>query len=269
MSSLPPFFFTRLAFLNLDAAPPAEPQARPTFNPSYDSGGVDVWQGSDMSGVTYTTEHSASSTTEDSLLRDTSGTGFAVYPGHAPRAPSSSAPSTVAEATSGSFTDRDDFLANARSHLSLGSSETCTYARAKIKRYKVTNVSSLAGAVSEVSPASKKISRMVGVNGASQMREGWVYVETSATVDGETVRIVHQIYPGDLILPPDGEVTLEAYSNPNDWDLAGLITAKATVNGRYDVCRCTISTVSSQGALDSASDPSDPATPSAGVTAWT
>jgi hypothetical protein len=62
---------------------------------------------------------------------------------------------------------------------------------------------------------------------------------------------------------------LEAYSNPNNWDLAGLITAKATVNGRYDVCRCTLSVVASQAALDSASAPSDPATPSAGVTAWT
>ena len=168
MSTLPPFFFTRLALTDLAAAPRAEaPPRRETFNPSYDTGGVDVWQGGDVSGVSYTTAHSASSTTEDSLLRDTSGTGFAVYPGHAPRVPSSSAPSTVAEATTGSFADRDDFLANARSHLGLGSSETCTYARAKIKRYKVTNVSSLAGAVSEVSPASKKISRMVGVNGAS------------------------------------------------------------------------------------------------------
>lgn len=268
MSILPPFFFTRLALTNEETAAPASP-SRPTFNPSFDAGGVDVTGGGDLAGVGFVTAHSASLSTEDSLLRDGSGGGFTIYPGHAPRVPSSGASSVVAEATSGSFSDREDFLANARSHLGLGPTESCTYARAKVKRYKVTDVTALANAVSEVNPASQKITKMVGVNGANQAREGWVYVETSATVSGETVRVVHQIYPGDLILPPDGAVTLEAYSNPNGWDLAALISAKATVNGRYDVCRCTISVVSSQTALDGASDPSDPATPSAGVTAWT
>ncbi|MCK6520999.1 serine/threonine protein kinase [Myxococcota bacterium] len=271
VSRLPPIF-TRLALTDL-AAPvrlPAATPRRDTFNPVYDAGGVDVWEDGDAAGVSYVTAHSASSTTEDSLLRDTTGAGATVYPGHAPRVPSSSAPSAVVEATTGGFTDRDNFLDGARGHLGLGSNESCTYARAKVKRYKVTDVSALAGAVSEVSPASKKITRLVGVNGANQMREGWVYVETSTTSNGETVRVLHQIYPADLILPPSGVLTLEGYNNStSDWDLAGLITAKATVNGRYDVCRCTLSVVSSQAALDSASAPSDPATPSAGVTAWT
>lgn len=240
-----------------------------TFIPSLDAGSPVYFSGSDTAALGYVYAVSSSHTEEHMLLRDTSETGFAVYPNVAPRAASGGTDVSI-DAAGTAYTSTSNFKSNVRSDLSLDSTEAATYARANILRFEVTDVGDLASSLSEVTPASKRVVRLVGVNSSSAERIGWLYIETATTVvSGTAQRFLHQFIPADMLIGPGDGVTIEDYDNSStQYDLPGLISAKVSTGWQYSRCKTWYTSVASQTALDNAALPGTPDTPD-GVTAWT
>lgn len=236
--------------------------------PCWDGGNPAILVDGKLAGEAFVVDTNVSTMAEHALLRDTSTSTRARYPDSAPRLPNANAPDAVAAAASQPFNSLSAFKAGVRDHLSLASTENATYARAAARRFRVTNVSALAGSLSEATPASKKITKLVGVDGEDNPVEGWVYVEKAVTQGGDLLECqVHQLTPAGMVLAPSGTVTLEGFTNSNDWDLPAFISANAAVGMKYCRARCWISPVATTAELESAGSPSGPSTPS-GVENW-
>lgn len=245
------------------------PSGESFFIPSFDAGTPICLRGGDTCALGYVKSVSSSHYEEHLLLRDSSATGFNSFPNVAPRA-ASGGPSVTVDAYSTTYTSVTNFKSNVRSHLGLGSTESATYVRANIYRYEITDVGDLAASLSEVTTASKRVVRLVGVNSSSQQRIGWVYIETATTVvAGTAQRFIHQIIPADMLIGVGDGVTIEDYDNSStNWDVQDLITSNASAGWQYSRCKTWYTAVASQTDLDNAGLPGTPDTPD-GVTDWT
>lgn len=221
-----------------------------------------------LAAEAYIDDINASTMKEYMVMRDTGTSTYAIYPNHSPRTPGANPADATVSGASSPFTSVSGFLAGVRSNLGLGSTEEATYARASARRFRVTNVSALAGSLTEETPASKKLTKLEGKDAQNNDVVGWVYVEKATLVGGDIIQYqIHQLVPASMILPPTGTVTLKAFTNSSDWNLVDWITESAAVGMQY--CRgvCWVSIVATTSALQSASVPNGPGTPS-GVEDW-
>ncbi|MCB9761186.1 MAG: hypothetical protein H6739_15200 [Alphaproteobacteria bacterium] len=255
--------------LELGADPePAWTSTGDGFTPATDAGTAEYKVGSQLAAIGHTDAPSSHTLYEHLMLVDTPATGYAVYPAQAPRLPGAS-PSDVDVVERGTqYANASAFIANVRGDLGLGSTDSATYARAAVRRFEVDDVSDLANDLSEVSPASLAISKLVGKDAEDNVVIGWVYTETATTVGSKAVKQVHQFIPPQLLLPPNEGLVIKDFDNTSSWDLQDLVNEKVQVGWQYSRCLCWYEEIDSQGELASAGMPSAPATPD-GVSDWT
>lgn len=273
MSDQKSFSSLRIAALLGDLSFDARPR-RPlkgdgdSFIPAFDGGTTELKVDDLLAGLAYV-ELSGDVGTEDLLMRDAPTTGYARYDDQAPRTPTSGADDIETASASSGFTSRSNFQSGARSALGLSGSDGATYARARIRRFEVTSPSALASSLSERTPVSRKITKLLGQDGQGNPLTGWVYVETAVTV-GQSIaeRQIHQLVPAGMLLAPGGGTTLVAYDNSQtNWDLAGLIGAQAQSGMQYTRCVVWASLVYSVQDMQNAGLPGAPAVPD-GVEGW-
>lgn len=241
------------------------PGSRPLgYSPLIDIGPFNYKEGTTLVGVGYAENMTGGLRSEDFLLIRTNPE--TVMDAQTRTNLATARSTATAERRSSGFTSRTDFLSNAWEALNPGGGAAVYQVRSCARRYSVTNVSSLAGALSETSPYSYWLDKIVGENGQSQARTGWVYVEFVSNANGVYERIVHQFTPSDLIMVSDTvDVSFED-PDEDDLDLVEMVNDRVQTGWIYAASRCLTIQVEDEGDLVS-TIPDAPAAISSGVTA--
>lgn len=234
------------------------------YNPRFDPGPINLKKGSTLVGVCHVETMGSGLTSEDMLFIEYGSD--ATVDAHGRTTPTTSRVGMVAERRSSAFSDRSDFLANAWEALNPGENDKVFQVRSCARRYSVTNVSSLAGALSETSPYSYWLDKIVGVNAQDQERIGWVYVEFVSNTNGVRERIVHQFTPSDLIMVSSTADVSFQDPNEDDLDLVELVNDRVQTGWIYAVSRSLAIEVEDEGDMLS-TIPDAPAAITSGVTA--
>ncbi|MBK9367566.1 MAG: hypothetical protein IPN01_14810 [Deltaproteobacteria bacterium] len=258
----------RRGAFDLSAAPaPRLIAVRDTFTPSTDAGTAEYKVGGDLAGLGHVDEQAPHTLHERLLLRDTSGSGYGSYPPQSPRLPGANPANVAVSERSAHYSDGDDFIDNVRSDLGLGSTDSATYARAVVRRFEVVDVTDLKNDLTETTPKSLAITRLVGTDSGENTVYGWVYTEKETVQGNKAIKQIHQFVPPTMLLPPNATMTLEDFDNTGDWDLMDLIEEKVQEGWQYSRCLCWYEAVDSQQELEAAGMPAAPATPN-GVVNW-
>ena len=258
----------RRGAFDLSAAPaPRLIAVRDTFTPSTDAGTAEYKVGGDLAGLGHVDEQAPHTLHERLLLRDTAGSGYGSYPPQSPRLPGASPADVAVSERSAQYSDGDDFIDNVRSDLGLGSTDSATYARAVVRRFEVVDVTDLKNDLTETTPKSLAITRLVGTDSGENTVYGWVYTEKETVQGNKAIKQIHQFVPPTMLLPPNATMTLEDFDNTGDWDLMDLIEEKVQEGWQYSRCLCWYEAVDSQQELEAAGMPAAPATPD-GVVNW-
>jgi len=241
---------------------PKEAGRRSSFIPAFSAGSTNIKSGGVTAGIAYVEDSTDALATEDQLLLE------AVYPPPlAPRAGAGSGSATTA-AHATTFTNRANFLSNAWSTLGKPEPTSMRFARARIHRYRVTNVTTLASSLSEVTPAAKKITHLTGEDSNGNAVEAWVYVEKSQVIAGKLQRIIHQIGSPCLLLPPNGPVDIAKAASSGSKTLSQFITTYGTVGSLYVRGVCWISGISNNTQLQANSSLPPAGSSPNGVNDW-